>query len=379
MKIKYVKQISEIGKTDWNKLVSNESLFLKYEFLSALETYGCVGEQQGWLPYHQVVENDEEVVAVMPLYLKYNSYGELVFDWSWADAYERAGRQYYPKLVSTIPYTPVTGTRLCVRDDVNQDQIKALMIEALTQTAQDLSLSSIHCLFPKEVDISLFESQGYYPRLACQFHWQNQNYESFDHFLSFLSSRKRKNIRRERARVVDEGIEFQTLSGCEVEEDLWPIIYQLYRKTFLDKGGYATFTLEFFKQIGKTMGENLLITLAIHQGKYVAGAICYRDKTHLYGRHWGCFEDFHSLHFETCYYQGLEYAIDHGLQYFDPGAQGEHKLQRGFLPTQTWSAHWIKDDDFSQVIGQFVEREYDYMRQYIDEMSRQSPYKKQGK
>ena len=376
MKIRYVRQISDIGETIWNRLVKNESLFLKYEFLSALEAYDCVGEHQGWLPHHQVVEDDHEVVAVMPLYLKYNSYGELVFDWSWADAYERAGRQYYPKFVSAIPYTPVTGARLCVAESVNQKQVKVLMMESLIDTAREMSLSSIHCLFPQEVDINLFETQDYYPRVACQFHWQNQNYESFDHFLSFLSSRKRKNIRRERARVDEQGIEFQILSGHQIEEDLWPLIYQLYRKTFVEKGGYATFTLDFFKQIGQTMGENLVVTLAIHKGRYVAGAICYQDKTHLYGRHWGCFEDFHSLHFEACYYQGLEYAINQGLQYFDPGAQGEHKLQRGFLPTKTWSAHWIKDEDFSQVIGQFVSQERNYMRQYIDEMSDQTPYKK---
>jgi len=376
MKIRYVRQISDIGESVWNKLVGGESLFLKYEFLSALETHSCVGEQQGWLPYHQIVENDEGMVAVMPLYLKYNSYGELVFDWSWADAYERAGRQYYPKFVSAIPYTPVTGARLCVAPTVDQQQVKALMMEGLISTAQDLSLSSIHCLFPEKSDVTQFESQGYLPRLACQFHWQNQDYESFDHYLSFLSSRKRKNIRRERTRVTEQGIEFQILSGDQIEEDLWPIIYQLYRKTFVEKGGYATFTLAFFEQISQTMGKNLLVTLAIFKGRYVAGAICYRDNTHLYGRHWGSFEDFHSLHFETCYYQGLQYAIDHGLQYFDPGAQGEHKLQRGFLPTKTWSAHWIKDEDFSNVIGQFVERECAYMEQYIDEMNAQSPYKK---
>jgi len=376
MKIRYLRQIEDIGEEAWNALVKNDSIFLSYEFLSALEAHGCVGEQQGWLPYHQVVEKDNEVVAVMPLYLKYNSYGELVFDMSWADAYQRAGRQYYPKFVSAIPYTPVTGARLCVAENVNQQQVKELMMEGLIGTAKEMSLSSIHCLFPEESDISIFKSQGYYPRIACQFHWQNQGYESFDHFLSFLSSRKRKNIRRERSRVVEQGVEFQVLSGHQIEDDLWPVIYQLYRKTFEEKGGYATFTLEFFKQIGKTMGEHLLVTLALHKGKYVAGAICYRDKTHLYGRHWGSFEDFHSLHFEACYYQGLEYAINQGLQYFDPGAQGEHKIQRGFLPTKTWSAHWIKDEDFSQVIGQFVSQEREYMRQYIDEMSAQSPYKK---
>ena len=375
MKISYVRQISDIGAVVWNGVVDSKSPFLKYEFLSALESYACVGEQQGWLPYHQVVKNDDVIVAVIPLYLKYNSYGELVFDWSWADAYARAGREYYPKFVSAIPYTPVTGARLCVSKGVDQKAVKSMMIKDLIKTAREFSLSSIHCLFPESSDIALFESQGFYPRLACQFHWKNQNYESFDHFLSFMSSRKRKNIRRERTRVVEQNIHFQVLSGDQVEPDLWPVIYEFYRKTFVEKGGYATFTLAFFQNIAQTMGENLLVTLALHQGKYVAGAICYRDDTHLYGRHWGCFEDFHSLHFETCYYQGLEYCIDQGLQHFDPGAQGEHKIQRGFMPIATWSAHWIKDEDFSGVIGQFVNREREYMKDYIAEMADKSPYK----
>ena len=371
-------KVSEIGEKNWNKIANTKSPFLQYAFMDALESCGCVGERQGWLSHHQVVEKDGEVVAIMPLYLKHNSYGELVFDWSWADAYARAGREYYPKFVSAIPYTPVTGARLCVSPGEDHKKIKPLMIEHLTLTARQWSLSSVHCLFPEESDVSLFETQGYFLRLACQFHWQNQNYESFDHFLSFMSSRKRKNIRRERSRVVEQDISFQTLTGSQVEDDLWPLIYDFYRKTFIEKGGYATFTLAFFKQIALTMGDQLLVTLAIHKGKYVAGAICYRDDTHLYGRHWGCFEEFHSLHFEACYYQGLDYAIEQGLAYFDPGAQGEHKIQRGFAPTATWSAHWIKDEDFSGVIGNFVRQEQVYMEEYIAEMTEKLPYKTKG-
>jgi len=377
MKVTFLTSIDEIDENTWNYVVSDRSLFLRHQFLSGLEQHSCVGEKLGWLPFHQVVRDSEssQLLAVLPLYLKYNSYGELVFDWSWADAYTRVGRAYYPKFVSAIPYTPVTGPRLCVADGVDAMSVKSLMIDALTEKAKELDLSSIHCLFPMEDDIDQFEVKQYVTRLACQFHWQNRDYESFSHFLSFFSSRKRKNILKERKRVTEQGITFQVLLAKDIEEDLWELIYLLYRKTFDEKGGYATFTLEFFKHISQKMGDQLLVTLAVYKGQYVAGTICYRDDTHLYGRHWGCFEEFDSLHFETCYYQGLEYAIEQRLDYFDPGAQGEHKLSRGFLPTKTWSCHWIKDEDFAGAITQFVDQERQYMEQYIQEMRQHTPYK----
>jgi len=378
MKVGFINSIKQVKKFDWNTVVANASPFLRYEFLSAMESHDCVGEAQGWIPYHMTLSRDDnnELLAVMPLYLKYNSYGELVFDWSWADAYERAGRRYYPKLVSAIPYTPAPGNRLCVKPSEDENVLRKLMLEKLIEEAKTLALSSIHCLFPTSEECNLAETHNFFPRIGCQFHWQNKNYESFSEFLSQLNNRKRKNIKKERKSVLDQGIQYQILNGNEIEEDLWPVIYQFYQITFLEKGGLATFTLAFFKEIAKTMGAQLVVILAIYQGEYVAGAICYQDDKTLWGRHWGALKKFENLHFELCYYQGIELAIKQGLTRFEPGAQGEYKLSRGFLPQQTLSFHWIKDDDFSQAIRQFTVKETAYMAEYISEMSMHSPFKK---
>lgn len=379
MKISFVNKIQDIGKQRWNHLTGTENPFLRYEFLSALETHHCVGEEQGWIPQHVLVENthNNQILAVMPLYLKYNSYGELVFDWSWADAYHQVGRQYYPKLVSAIPYTPVTSPRLFVAPDQDESLIKSEIIRALKQVAQNNELSSIHCLFPPKASCDDFEKQGFVSRLGCQFHWHNHNYASFDDFLADFASRKRKNIKKERKKCLDNNVTFEILTGSDIAPELWPTIYHFYQKTFIEKGGYASFTQAFFEEISQTMGDQLLVVLAVHKGKYVASAISYQNRHALYGRHWGCSEHFDSLHFETCYYQGIDYAIKHKLQLFEPGAQGEHKVSRGFVPTETWSTHWIKDEDFRTAIYQFVAREKEYMQQYIAELTEHLPFKKE--
>ena len=381
MIISFVNNINDIGKTRWNTLTGTESPFLRFEFLAALEAHDCVGKDQGWIPQHLIIEDTEggALLGLMPLYLKYNSYGELVFDWSWADAYHQAGRAYYPKLVSAIPYTPVTGERLFVAPGQDKHSIKSEMINALKQIALNNQLSSIHCLFPPEDDCENFIAPGFVSRLGCQFHWHNHNYESFSHFLSTFASRKRKNILKERKRCTDNNVTFEILTGSQIAPDLWPTIYHFYQKTFIEKGGYASFTQAFFEEISQTMGDQLLVVLAVFKGKYVASAISYRNSEALYGRHWGSSEDFNSLHFETCYYQGIDYAIEHQLQLFEPGAQGEHKVSRGFIPTETWSTHWIKDSDFKTAIFQFVDREKEYMKIYISEMNEHLPFKKAEK
>jgi len=382
MIISFNNNIQDIGKSRWNAITGTENPFMRFEFLAALEAHDCVGKFQGWIPQHLMIEDTEggEILGLMPLYLKDNSYGELVFDWSWAEAYHQAGREYYPKLVSAIPYTPVTSKRIFIADGQDKLAIESEIINALKQVALNNQLSSIHCLFPQKEDCDNFVKQGFVSRLGCQFHWHNNdekaNFSSFEDFLSTFASRKRKNIKKERKRCVDQNISFEILKGSDIAPDLWPIIYHFYQKTFIEKGGYASFTQAFFEEISVTMGDQLIVVLAVYQGKYVASAISYRNNHSLYGRHWGCTEAFDSLHFETCYYQGIDYAIEHQLQLFEPGAQGEHKVSRGFVPTETWSTHWIKDDDFRSAIYQFVDREKDAMINYISDMNQHLPFKK---
>ena len=310
------------------------------------------------------------------MYLKDNSYGELVFDWSWADAYQRSGLAYYPKLVVAIPYTPATGQRLLVHPDSDYAIVAQAMITAATEHARNLKVSSLHWLFTNEQDTTLFKQQSEYMlRLGCQFHWHNQNYQSFEDYLSHFSSKKRKKIRQERRRVKDQGISLDVLHGDEADAKQWEIYHRFYNSTFDRKYGYATFSQEFFQEIAETMPRNIVLVLAKHQDEYVAGAFNVRGTQTLYGRHWGCSQEFHSLHFEACYYQGLEYCINNGMQRFEPGAQGEHKIARGFLPAKTWSAHWIADERFKAPIEQFVNHELKGMEHYIAELQEHSPFK----
>ncbi len=375
MQARFIRSLAEINVAQWSELDVGDSPFLSYEFFNALEVHGCVGEKLGWLPHHLVVESKNQLVAFMPLYLKSDSYGELVFDWSWADAYQRAGMPYYPKLVSAIPYTPVSGSRIFVNKRCDRQDIVALVLATIKDFIATHEVSTFHCLFPAEQDMQAFSAGGFMRRLGCQFHWTNEAYESFEHYLSFFASRKRKNIKKERASALAQGFHFSMLSGDQIEPDMWPVIFAFYEITFHKKGGLPTFTLGFFKAMGEILAKQFLVNLVSYQGKYVACAIFYRDSTHLYGRHWGCFDEYHNLHFETCYYQGLDYAIENGLTQFEPGAQGEHKISRGFLPTPTWSSHWVKDARFNQIIGEFVQKEEDHMRDYIVELQTTSPFK----
>jgi len=377
MKLKFIDSMLEIGQERWLQLDIPPSPFLRFEFLQGLEAYGCVGEHVGWIPHHLLVEDEvsSELLGFMPLYIKYNSYGELVFDWAWADAYQRAGRDYYPKLVSAIPYTPVTGPRILTNPSVCREQLQKEVIGAVVEEAKKFNYSSVHCLFPDQTESQQFSQFKFVTRLGCQFHWCNEGYQDFDDFLSRLNSRKRKNIKKERAKVSAGKFQFRILQGDEIEDELWPNIYHFYEKTFEEKGGYATFTLPFFKHVSETMGDQLLVILAYENSLPVAAAIFYKDHDHLYGRHWGSLTQFDCLHFEVCYYLGIEYAIKHGIKHFEPGAQGEHKISRGFLPELTWSTHWIKDHDFSLAIEQFVERERIYMKEYVYQLNKQSPFK----
>ena len=377
MRLERLAGLTEIPAADWNRLVPDHHPFLSHEFLSALERHGCVGEATGWLPWPIVCRNPSgQLLGAALLYLKFNAYGEFVFDWGWSEAYRRNHQPYYPKLVSAIPYTPVTSPRLLLAPNQlhPQDTVQALVDFALAESRRH-RLSSIHWLFPPPAELAPLQNWGFLPRIGCQFHWHNRGYRDFQDFLDALTAKRRKNINRERRLVRDAGLEVRMQSGAALTERQWQTVHQLYQSTFDRLGGVATLTLPFFQEIAATLGERLQVVLAFAEGREVAAAICLRSDTTLYGRHWGCRADYDSLHFEACYYQGLDYCIEQGLHRFEPGAQGEHKIYRGFLPVLTHSAHWIADPRFRQVIADFLDRETPAVRDYARQLLGHSPYR----
>jgi len=376
MNITIVGAIKEIGADEWNNLAGKENPFLRYEFLSALETHHCVGERYGWIPQHITLRDDKQkLIGAAPLYLKDNSYGEFVFDWSWADAYHRSGLEYYPKLVVAMPYTPATGPRLLVDKDHNYSKVAGTLIESGIQHAKNLKVSSLHWLFTNEQDTQQLIQHGLMQRLGCQFHWNNNNYESFEQYLQTLSRGKRKNINRERRHVRDANVQLEILDGNEATEKHWLTFHRYYESTFMKLGGYATLSAGFFQEVATTMPESIVLVMAKHDNQYIAAALSFRGTHTLYGRHWGCEKEINSLHFEACYYQGIDYCIRHGLQRFEPGAQGEHKIARGFLPTPTYSCHWIAEPVFQHAIADFLQRETQGMQHYIEQLTQHSPFK----
>ena len=377
MRIEVVTQLGRIPATDWNRVAGTAHPFLRHEFLVALERHGCVGARYGWLPHHLVAYDDtDRPCGAVPLYLKDNSYGEFVFDWAWADASQRAGIPYYPKLVSSIPYTPATGARLLVAAAADRAQVGGLLVQAALELVQATGSSSLHWLFTDQRDTDWLVERGFMRRTGCHFHWHNRGYRDFDDFLASLSSRKRKKIRRERRFVEDAGIRMRIVHGNECSAEDWQAMHGFYRSTFEKKAGVPTLSREFFMEISHTMGEQVVLVFALLDERPVAGAIMLRGDSALYGRHWGCLADYHSLHFEACYYQGIEYAIAQGLELFEPGAQGEHKISRGFLPAYTWSAHWIEHPRLRSAIQGYLQHEHQLMVDYHDELTAGSPFRK---
>jgi predicted N-acyltransferase len=368
--------LGQIEPETWNRLAGDDP-FLKHEFLVALEQAGCIGPGTAWQPSYLLARDAQGLAGAMPLFVKHDSRGEFVFDWGWADAYERAGQRYYPKLVSSIPFTPATGTRLPVRPGADSAAISAGLIRGARALTAEIGASSLHVLFPTEPERTLLHGEGFLCRKSCQFHWHNDGYSDFDSFLERFSSAKRKKARRERRRVAEAGIEFAHLRGDEPTPEEWDAIYEFYARTFLRRGRPPYLTRPFFDRIATTMPANILIVLARHRGTPIAAAICFRGGTTLYGRYWGSAADFHSLHFETCYYQGIEYCIREGLQTFEPGTQGEHKISRGFTPQATWSCHWLRDTRFHDAVADFLARETRHVDAYIDELDEHVPYRRE--
>jgi len=379
MRTQILESLSEIDPLPWNALVRDHNPFLRYEFLEAMERRGCVGEATGWRPRHIVCYGDDgRLLGASPLYLKDNSYGEFVFDWSWAEAFQQHGLAYYPKLVSAVPFTPATGPRiLLARDADNPAAAAAALVEQALEYGRQLGISSIHWLFTTPEEMAPLQQHDFLPRLGCQFHWRNPGYRDFDDFLDTLTAKKRKNIKRERRLVNQANLELLTLKGSAVSEAQWHAFHSFYRGTFHRLGGVPTLTLAFFQDIAVTLGDHILLVLALKNGREVAGAISLQSDTTLYGRHWGCRGEYDSLHFEACYYQGIEHCIRHSLQTFEPGAQGEHKIYRGFLPVLTRSAHWIAHPGFRGAIADFLRRETPAVRNYAAALSRHSPYREE--
>lgn len=378
MEIRILSRLDDLPAAEWDRLRGpDRDPFLSHAFLAGLERHGCVGAHWGWTPQHLTLWDGGRLAGAVPLYLKHNSYGELVFDGAWADAFQRSGGRYYPKLVAAVPYSPVTGPRLLVEPDSERpDELAALLAEGALEHARSLGVSSLHILFPTpEQGRGLAGGHPFLARHDCQFHWHNRGYRDFEDFLDRFNAQRRKQVRRERRRVEEAGVELRVLHGHEVSEEQWAQFHRFYEATFDKRGGYPTLSLAFFRDLARRLGERVVLFLAVQQGQEVAGAFCLRSGDTLYGRHWGCMEEFHSLHFEACYYRGIDYCIRHGLARFEPGAQGEHKVWRGFEPTLTWSAHWLADPGFHRTIGRHLERERGAVAQYAEEMRSHLPFR----
>jgi len=376
MNLEVHESIDDISALQWNALNPDDDPFLRHEFLAALEHNGCVGSRFGWHPRHLAVWDGERLMGVAPLYEKDNSYGEFVFDFAWADAYQRHGARYYPKLVSAIPYTPATGRRPLVAAGADQRRVIGALLDGAVGLAGKLGASSLHWLFVTPEQNAHFQKLGLMERVGCQFHWRNQGYDGFDAFLEALTSKRRKNIRRERRTVREAGIRLELLHGPEVTDAQWERFAYFYAKTFRERYSLPTLNEAFFKEVGQTLGRQVILILAHAGAECVAGALLYRGGPVLYGRHWGCLRDYDGLHFEVCYYQGIEYCIREGLQRFEPGAQGEHKIWRGFMPTLTYSDHWIAHPGFRAAIGEFLDKEKPAMLDYAQTLAESSPYRR---
>ena len=386
MQIHIHSQISQINKEQWNKLVRDNNPFMRHEFLHALETHECASPEFGWHPchigvYEDDVDSDDKpttLIAAMPLYAKTNSYGEFVFDHSWADAYQRNQMEYFPKLVSSIPYTPASGQRLLCEEN-RREELFPLLIQTVQQFCQEQNYSSFHCLFANADEQDWLESYGLMARHDCQFHWHNQNYSTFEDFLDKLDKKKRKNVRQERRRVEQQDVNIRVLDGQTATEKDWKDFAHFYQITFMEKYGTATLNEGFFKEVAEKLPDQIVLVLVdkesteTNEMECIAGSLMYRSNTRLYGRHWGCSEQVDKLHFEACYYQGIEYCIANKLTHFEPGAQGQHKIARGFVPTLTRSSHWLNNSPFQESVDDFIKHECNNIDAYMKTLK--SPYK----
>jgi len=371
----------EIGRTAWNACANPGGLvdphpFTRYEFFEAVEESGSAAARTGWRPLHLVIEHKGRIVGLLPLYLKNHSQGEYVFDHAWADALERAGGDYYPKLQASVPFTPATGRRLLVADPEREEVIRAALLSTAQTAVRELKASSLHVTFLTEDEWRAAGDAGYLLRTDQQFHWENRGYSDFAQFLGELSSSKRKNLRKEREAVRAEGVEFDWLSGRDLTESVWDTFFEFYMDTGGRKWGHPYLTRDFFSRVGASMADQTLLVMAKRNGRTIAGALNFFGDGVLFGRNWGCSEFVPFLHFETCYYQAIEFAIARGLKKVEAGAQGAHKLLRGYMPTTTYSAHYVAHPGLRRAVDDYLKREREAVAEHIEELAEHGPFRK---
>ena len=367
--------ISEIPAASWDACAGEVNPTVSHAFLTALEESGSVSKRTGWTPLHlSVMGPDGAIAGVVPLYAKTHSYGEYIFDWGWAEAFERAGRRYYPKLLSAVPFTPVPGPRLLVHPDA-APQAREHLLAGMIEFVNQRRISSLHVNFPEPADLEAFVETGFLQRLGQQFHWTNDDYRDFDDFLAALNSRKRKAVRKERREALACGLEIDVLTGSDLKQRHWDVFFEFYLATSDRKWGSAYLNRKFFALIGERMPEKIVLFLARRGSKYVAGAFNLLGKDTIYGRNWGSYGEYKFLHFECCYYQAIEFAIARGLKRVEAGAQGPHKIQRGYLPAPTYSAHWIPDPAFRRAVAEFLARERQMITHKMEGLAEFSPFR----
>lgn len=368
--------ISEIPAAAWDACAGDVNPTVSHAFLNVLEESGSATARAGWAPQHlSFADGNGRVLGVVPMYLKSHSYGEYVFDWGWADAYERSGGRYYPKLLCAVPFTPVPGPRLMIAPDAPAET-RPHLLASMIELTRKRKLSSLHVNFPEAADFETFAEAGFLQRIGQQFHWTNDGYRDFDDYLAALNSRKRKAVKKERRESLAGGnIEIELLTGSDLNEKAWDAFYRLYLGTSDRKWGSAYLTRRFFSMLGERMPNNVVLIMAKRGSEYIAGAFNMLGKDTIYGRNWGAHREYRFLHFECCYYQAIEFAVNHGLKRVEAGAQGPHKLQRGYLPVPTYSAHWIPDPSFRRAVAAFLEREREMVEQKIEDLAEYSPFR----
>lgn len=383
MQLQWLDSISKVKAADWNALFPADYPFTRHEFLQALESGGSVGSgsgrQTGWLVRHFVLWQDEKLIAAVPAYLKLHSYGEYLFDWSFAEAYQNYGLDYYPKLLLAIPFTPAEGPRLGLAAGMDKAQLLQWLQQGVGQLNQLLPLSHLQCLYAEPDDQQAFRDAGFVERFDVQFLWSNQGFQSFNDFLAVLTARKRKQIRKERATVAEQGVVLKTLSGADLDFAFWQQFYGFYCDTYQKRSRHNGYlTAETFRLWGQTMAKRIVVFAAFADEKMLAASLCFQSETTLYGRYWGCAEDFNFLHFECCYYSGIEYCIKQGLQFFDAGAQGEHKLQRGFTPVLRHGFYQFTENAqhkaLNEAIARYCLQEQKALEQYRQEAELSLPF-----